>query len=133
VFPGPKRRVRSRCQRVDNLEFQHYPNITIHDIRDLPVEPKISECGFEVLSHKSEISGFKREDDITQYRLETEELLKEALGAVLVKYYDSRLRKNVPFQRSQLDLNDPLLTEGPARGVHNGKLPASLSGPYQQS
>lgn len=123
-FLAPKEGFDPDAKRVDNLEFEHYPNITIHNIRDLPVEPKIGQCGFEVLSHKSEFSSFKRGDDITQYRLETEELLKEALGAVLVKCYDSRLRKNVPFQRAQLDLNDPLLTEGPARGVHNGKSPA---------
>jgi len=36
-----------------------------------------------------------------------------------VKCYELRLRKNVLFQRAQLDLNDPLLVEGPARGVHN--------------
>ncbi len=34
--------------------------------------------------------------------------------------YDSALRKNVHFVRSQFDMNDRLLVGSPARGVHNG-------------
>ncbi|PMD12015.1 hypothetical protein NA56DRAFT_713616 [Hyaloscypha hepaticicola] len=118
-FLAPKEGFDPDAKRVDNLEFEHHSGITINNIRDLPNKPEIGDCGFEVLSHESKLSRFREGDDITQYRLETEDLLKEALGAVHVKCYDSRLRKNVPFQRSQLDLNDPLLIEGPARGVHN--------------
>jgi hypothetical protein len=119
-FLTPKEGFNPDLQRVDNLEFEDHPNITIYNIRDLPSKPKIGDCGFEVLSHKSKFSKFERGGDVTQYRLETEQLLRKTLGAVLVKCYDSRLRKNVLFQRTQLDLNDLLLTEGPARGVHNG-------------
>ena len=120
-FLTPKEGFNPDLQRVDNLEFEDHPNITIYNIRDLPSKPKIGDCGFEVLSHKSKFSKFERGEDVTQYRLETEQLLRRTLGAVLVKCYDSRLRKNVLFQRTQLDLNDLLLTEGPARGAHNGK------------
>lgn len=108
-------------QRVDNLEFETRPNISIHNIRDLEQKPKIGECGFEVLSHKSAFSGFPTTQDITQYRVETESLLKKVLTAEYVLCYDSRLRLNVAFHRKQLDLNDLILTEGPAHGVHNGK------------
>lgn len=108
-------------QRVDNLEFEDYPDIQIQDIRDFDKAPKIDDSGFEVLNHQSKFSKFDRADDVFQYVSETEELLRERMDAVYVKCYDSRLRKNVMFQRTQLDLNDPLLTEGPARGAHNGK------------
>jgi hypothetical protein len=110
------------AQRVDNLEFEVYPDIQIKDIRELNPAPKIGHCGFEVLSHQSKFSRFEEPDHVFQYVSETEELLRETMDAVYVKCYDSRLRKNVVFQRTQLDLNDPLLTEGPARGAHNGKL-----------
>lgn len=107
------------AQRVDNLEFEDYPDIQIEDIRELNEPPKIDDSGFEVLSHQSKFSKFDRADDVFQYVSETEELLRERMDAVYVKCYDSRLRKNAMFQRTQLDLNDPLLTEGPARGAHN--------------
>ena len=109
-------------QRVDNLEFKDYPEIQIDDIREFNEAPKINNCGFEVLSHQSKFSKFDQADDVFQYVSETEELLRESMDAIYVKCYDSRLRKNVIFQRTHLDLNDPLLTEGPARGAHNGKL-----------
>lgn len=111
-------------QRVDNLEFEDHSDIPIQNLRDLKTDVKIAECGFEVLSHKSAYSSFARAEDVVQYRIETEELLKEKLDAVFVQCYDSRLRKNVPFQRRQLDLNDLTLPEGPARGVHNGQFPS---------
>jgi hypothetical protein len=120
-FLPPKEGFNPDVERVDNLEFEDHPDITIYNIRDLPFKPRIGDCGFEVLCHESKFSKFERGDDVTRYRLETEHLLRETLGAVVVKCYDSRLRKNVLFQRTQLDLNDLLLTEGPARGVHNGK------------
>jgi hypothetical protein len=109
------------AQRVDNLEFEGYPGINIEDIRELDSPVKIDDCGFEVLQHQSRFSSFDQKDDVEQYRLETEELLRERMDAVYVTCYDSRLRKNVPFQRTELDLNDLLLREGPARGVHNGR------------
>jgi len=118
------------AQRVDNLEFEHYSDITIQDIRELETPAQIGECGFQVLSHQSEFSYFGKPDDVEQYRIETENLLKQEMGAVHVKCYDSRLRKNVPFFRTVLDLNDPLLTEGPARGVHNGRYTSPLTVPH---
>jgi hypothetical protein len=109
-------------KRVDNLEFEDHSDIKIEDIRELSGAVKIDNCGFEVLQHQSKFARFERADDVEQYREETEELLGEKMNAIYVKCYDSRLRKNIPFVRSALDLNDLLLTEGPARGVHNGRL-----------
>lgn len=109
------------AQRVDNLEWEDHSNITIDDIRESPSRFKIDGCGFEVLDHESAFSKFESASNVKEYMRETEDLLKESMKAVYVHCYDSRLRKNVPFQRDQLDLNDPLLTEGPARGAHNGE------------
>jgi hypothetical protein len=121
-FLAPQEGFDPDTQRVDNLEFEDHSDIQIADIRELNTAPTIDDCGFEVLSHQSRFSGFHSADDVFQYVSETEGLLKDRMNAVYVKCYDSRLRKNVAFQRTQLDLNDPLLTEGPARGAHNGKL-----------
>jgi len=108
-------------QRVDNLEWEDHPDILIQDIRDRKSQFKIDDCGFEVLNHRSDISNFKSALDVTRYKVETEQLLQDEMQAVYVHCYDSRLRENVTFQRTQLDLNDPLLKEGPARGAHNGQ------------
>jgi len=45
--------------------------------------------------------------------------LRKEFAAVYVKCYEVRKRENVAIQRSQMDYNDPLLVEGPAKGAHN--------------
>lgn len=82
---------------------------------------KLEEHGFAVLSHSTGVSEFSKVEDTKAYTAETERLLEETIdGAVFVKCFDLILRKNVTFDRSEMVLGDPLLTEGPARGVHNG-------------
>jgi hypothetical protein len=113
-------------QRVDNLEFEERSDITIHDIRELENSPDIEDSGYQIFKHQSKFSRFDQADDVIQYKIETEDFLKEVLGGVYAKCYDTVLRKNIAFERNILDLADPLHTEGPARGVHNGKLPFAL-------
>ena len=81
----------------------------------------LERYGFQVLSHDTGVSNFTSADAVEAYKRETERLLTEALGATHVKCYDLRLRKNIIFQRTEFDLNNPLLTEEPARGAHNGE------------
>jgi hypothetical protein len=81
----------------------------------------LESYGFQVLSHETEVSTFTTPEAVEMYKRETEGLLIEALGATHVKCYDLRLRKNIIFQRTEFDLNNPLHTEGPARGAHNGE------------
>ena len=107
-------------QRVDNLEFELRPDITIRDIRDATEDLTLEINGFQVLSHHSKHSAIKTVEDVQAYKAETEAMLRESLNAVFVKCYELRARKNVLFQREQFDINDPLLVEGPARGAHNG-------------
>ncbi|MCJ1400645.1 hypothetical protein MMC11_003853 [Xylographa trunciseda] len=106
-------------QRVDNLEFELRPDITISDIRDAKEDLTLETSGFQVLSHHSECSTIKTVEDVQAYKTETEAMLRDKLDATFVKCYELRTRKNVPFQREQFDINDPLLVEGPARGAHN--------------
>ena len=113
-------------QRVDNLEWEDHEDILIRDMRETKDQFRIDDCGFEVLDHKSKFAKFENASDTAAYKLETEKLLKQKMNAIYVKCYDHRLRKNVLFQRKLLDLNDPLLSEGPARGVHNGKIAGRL-------
>ena len=127
-FLPPKEGYDPDQQRVDNLEFEDHTDIIIHNIRNSKTEPRIGECGFEVFDHQSKFSAFPKAEDVMQNREETEALLKEKLGAEFVQCYDSRLRENILFQRRQLDLNDLTLTEGPARGVHNGMFLRSQPG-----
>jgi hypothetical protein len=81
----------------------------------------LERYGFQVLSHDTGVSNFTSAEAIEAYKRETERLLTEALGATYVKCYDLRLRKNIIFQRTEFDLNNPFHTEGPARGAHNGE------------
>jgi len=107
-------------QRVDNLEFEAHEDITIRDIRESSDKISLEECGFQVIPHQAKNLSFENTEAVTAYKSETEDLLQKTFGAVYVTCYDAQLRKNVPFKRSQLDLNDPLTAEGPARGAHNG-------------
>lgn len=108
------------AQRLDNLEFEVHENICVKDMRGKVHEFKLEECGFEVISHEMNRSEFNTPGDIEAYRHETQEMLRSFLGAEFVKTYEVRMRKNMPFPRSQIDYNDPLLVEGPARGAHSG-------------
>jgi hypothetical protein len=87
-------------------------------LKDITIE----ECGFQVIPHHSEALALNTREEIETYRRETEDLLREEFGAVYVKCYEVRKRENVAIQRSQMDYNDPLLVEGPAKGAHNGML-----------
>lgn len=107
-------------QRRDNLEFEGH-HVAISDIRGLKGDVSPENYGFQVLSHDTQISALTSADAVESYKRETEQLLIEALGASHVKCYDLQLRKNIVFQRTEFDLNDPLHTEGPARGAHNGE------------
>src|SRR4051812_39660341 len=120
-FLEPREGFDPDIRRVDNLEFEEYSGIEVRDIRDLPLPPLIEDSGFEVLNHESKFSHFHDANQLEQYRVETEELLKERLQAIYVKCYDHRLRKNAPQERKEINLLDPLVVEGPARGVHNGR------------
>jgi hypothetical protein len=106
--------------RVDNLEFEARPGIKITDIRDIKDTVELDNYGFQVLSHYSKVPEVNTKEAVAAYKRETEVLLQDAFKAVTVKCYELILRENVPFFRKEFDLNDPLHTEGPARGAHNG-------------
>ena len=110
------------AQRLDNLEYEEHRNITITDMRNSLEDITIEECGFQVVPHQSEALALNTREEIEAYRRETEDLLRKEFGAVYVKCYEVRKRENVAIQRSQMDYNDPLLVEGPAKGAHNGML-----------
>jgi hypothetical protein len=119
---APKEGYDPNSQRLDNLEYEAHNDISIRDMRDLPSPPTLSTFGFEVLNHKSDKLGLSTRDEVEEYRAETEQMLREALGAVYVKCYEVRKRENIPIERSVMDYNNPLLIEGPAKGAHNGTI-----------
>jgi hypothetical protein len=105
-------------ERLDNLEFEVRGGIPVTDVRG-QAGFTIERCGFEVLKHESQCLVFNGVEDVEAYKRETEMLLRERFGAVHVECYHLRLRKNDPIQRKEFDINDPLLLENPAKGVHN--------------
>jgi hypothetical protein len=107
--------------RLDNLEFELHDGITITDIRDAEEEISLEKCGFQVLSNETSISSFESEEDVKTYKCETEKHLEKEMGATFVKTYELRLRKNIPIYRPVMNIVDPMLYEGPARGAHNGE------------
>jgi hypothetical protein len=124
-FLAPREGFDPDKQRVDNLEFEAHGDIIIQDIRESSAKISLDECGFQVIPHETKSLSFETVEAVASYKSETEDLLRRTFGAVYVACYDTQLRKNVPFKRSQIDLNDPLTAEGPARGVHNGGSPSA--------
>jgi len=114
-------------ERMDNLEWETHTDITITDIRGQIDILTIDKCGFQVMQHSTGVKEFDGVKDLRAYREETEALLRDTLQASYVLCYDLKLRKNAAFQREVIDLNDPFLVEGPAKGAHNDV--TSTSGP----
>lgn len=119
-FVSPRADFDPDSQRLDNLEFAEH-SVELLDLRGREAQAKLDERGFEIAYHESQCLQFETIPQIEAYKRETEEHLSDFLGAVFVKCYDSCLRKNVTFERSQFDIADPLLKQGPAQGVHIGK------------
>lgn len=109
------------AQRLDNLEYEVHSNITITDMRKSLADITLEEYGFQVVPHESKALALSTRDECETYRQETEDLLHTTFGAVYVKCYEVRKRENIPIERTEMDYNDPLLIEGPARGAHNGR------------
>ncbi|RMD44486.1 hypothetical protein DV735_g656, partial [Chaetothyriales sp. CBS 134920] len=102
--------------RLQNLSFSQSP-VLVHDMRRLS-SYSLSSTGFQSFEH--EFKPFKLEKEcVLEYRRQTEDVLKQILNAEDVICYDFRHRKNEPLERMQIDVNDPLLTEGPPTGVHD--------------
>ena len=106
--------------KLDNLEFERHSGITIHDMRQQ--ELKFDDCGFEFDHCPSRFKQFTKREEIEGYIAETEKFLKTRFNAEKVAIYDTRLRRNDAIDRTEFDVYDPLLIEGPARGAHNGEL-----------
>ena len=120
LYVTPRQDFDPNTQPVNNLEFETREGILIQDLRQMHTKADINMCEFQVTPHESAVREFSCTADIQAYRDETELLLQRTLEAVHVKYYDTVLRKNVTFERDQIDSADPLRIEGPARGLHNG-------------
>ncbi len=105
--------------RLNNLEFEQQSCIKIRDMR---TETHLSvECsGFEFCEHNTAFRSFSSTQDLDGYAAETETLLSQRLSSIYVHTYDVRLRRNEVFGRREVDLNDKMTVEGPARGAHVG-------------
>jgi hypothetical protein len=119
-LPGKDEGLDPDVVKLDNLEYEHHSGILIKDVRQHP-ELSFDDCGFEFHEYPSRYKQFETAADTEGYRAETEQLLKKRFNAERVMVYDIRLRKNDAFNRSEFDVYDPLLVEGPARGAHNGR------------
>ncbi|KAF2968413.1 hypothetical protein GQX73_g5174 [Xylaria multiplex] len=107
-----------------NLQFEKH-QVELTDIRGRENEYRIDECGFQYICHRTAVRvllGLQGDGptlpDVHEYKVETERTLKSFFNAVRVVCYDFRIRENVEYYRSEIDLNDPLLREGPAQGAH---------------
>ncbi|KAL8950294.1 MAG: hypothetical protein Q9222_003660 [Ikaeria aurantiellina] len=116
--------------RTNNLEWETHENILLTDIREHWQSITIDRYGFQVVNHNSGFLDFDTLPSLHKYQRETEELLRQQFPSSYVVCYDlknvnelrlrSKLRKNTDFQRSTIDLRDPFLVEGPAKGAHSG-------------
>ena len=79
------------AERMDNLEWETRPDITITDIRDRFDGFTIDEYGFQVLHHSSKVTKLDELEELRAYREETESLLRDTLQASLVLCYDLKV------------------------------------------
>ncbi|EXJ60697.1 hypothetical protein A1O7_04850 [Cladophialophora yegresii CBS 114405] len=119
-LPGKDEGLDPNVTKLDNLEYEHHSGILIKDVRQHP-ELSFDDCGFEFQEFPSRYKQFETAADTDGYRAETEQILTKRFNAERVMVYDIRLRKNDTFGRSEFDVYDPLLIEGPAKGAHNGR------------
>lgn len=118
-LPGPDEGLDPNVTKLDNLEFESHAGVLIRDMRQHS-ELTFDDCGFEFHDLPSRYKRFDDAASIEGYRAETEKLLKARFHAEKVMVYEIRLRRNDTFVRSEFDVYDPLLVEGPAKGAHNG-------------
>ncbi|ETI24450.1 hypothetical protein G647_03819 [Cladophialophora carrionii CBS 160.54] len=117
-LPGKDEGLDPNVTKLDNLEYERHSGILVKDVRQHP-ELNFDDCGFEFQEYPSRYQQFATAADTDRYRAETEQILKKRFNAERVMVYDIRLRKNDSFHRSEFDVYDPLLIEGPAKGAHN--------------
>jgi hypothetical protein len=80
-----------------NLRFATH-NVAVYDVRNRCEEYCIENCGFQFIQHRTSVSSLIQPcgpslADVTDYKKETEVLLKEFFGAVHVVCYDFRVNK----------------------------------------
>ncbi|KAK5049941.1 hypothetical protein LTR84_004060 [Exophiala bonariae] len=96
-------------RRLENLEFSQVP-VIINDMR-MRKESSLSVNGFQKFDHP--FGPFDLDEaSVLAYRGQTESILREILDA-------EAYRRNSPLEVLELDVNDPLLVEGPPTGVHD--------------
>lgn len=120
-LPGKDEKLDPDQTRLDNMEYELHPDILIKDIREQP-SLTLDKCGFEYVTHPFPCESLETRQEISKYCSEMERLLAERFQAERVVTYEHRLRKNELVRRTEFDVYDPLLVEGPAKGAHNGKV-----------
>ncbi|KAH8601748.1 hypothetical protein B0O99DRAFT_607358 [Bisporella sp. PMI_857] len=122
VLLSPENELDSSIPR-SNLQYENH-DVSIEDIRQNLGQYNIANCGFQVLQHQSKVSFSNALEEnslstVDAYKRETEQLLAASLDATHVVCYDFKLRENRHIERTIIDLESPLLIEGPAIGAHN--------------
>ena len=131
--------------QLHNLRWETHNNIDITDIRGNEDQYLLDHCGFQIVKYPGQKATYVTTGELEQYKRGTAKLLSGLLEATQVYCYEAKvsrlkdrmramidylqMRENVEHQRKTLDLDDPFLFEGPAKGVHIGQyVPSSYCG-----
>ncbi|KIV92764.1 hypothetical protein, variant [Exophiala mesophila] len=117
-LPGKDEDIDLDNTRLDNMEYESHANILIRDMRETP-DLCLDQCGFEYTTHDFSHQALESRQNIVEYCSQINDLLAHRFKAERVVTYEHRLRKNEMLSRTEFDVYDPLLVEGPAKGAHN--------------
>ncbi|KAI0139027.1 hypothetical protein F4776DRAFT_617774 [Hypoxylon sp. NC0597] len=104
--------------KTTNVEWDTQP-VTVYSMRNKD-NISLEKTGFCYVEHESKyIPNLGVDADIiTEYRKESEELLRSLFNAEFVHCYDCKIRKNTPMTLEKYDPSDPFLVEEVAVGAH---------------
>lgn len=124
-LPGKDEEIDLDNTRLDNMEYESHSNILVQDMRE-DVNLWLDKCGFEYTTHDFSHQALETRQNIAEYCSQINDLLAHRFKADRVVTYEHRLRKNETVSRTEFDVYDPLLVEGPAKGAHNGEGPHGI-------
>ncbi|KAI0836384.1 hypothetical protein F5Y06DRAFT_305359 [Hypoxylon sp. FL0890] len=105
--------------KTTNVEWDTQ-SVTVYSMRNKD-ELSLEKNGFCYVEHESRcIPRLGMSSDlVTEYRKESEGMLRSLFNAEFVHCYDYKIRKNAPMTLEKYDPSDPLFVEEVAMGAHD--------------
>ncbi|KAF2759931.1 hypothetical protein EJ05DRAFT_509607 [Pseudovirgaria hyperparasitica] len=103
---------------TNNLKFEKRDSVLIRDVREQKEPFDLNEVGFTILNHQTSVSEIKTNEEVAEYRSETQTYLKKLLDVECVYTFDVKLRDNGADLGRVINLRDDTVPDRPAKGAH---------------